>query len=173
MKTRTRIVGFFAVLLLLGILVGLPWLLVTIAGSPIPANIPSFAQLGDWLTRPDDGTLALGVLKYCGWLVWLFLAVSLVMEIVAQTRGIQAPHLPGMRVPQLAARQLVAAAAALLIAVPLTGGAVHTASAQTISSAPSTTAAQTTAPTPAPDQTPTPAEDQTQDTPPTGPSIMW
>jgi LysM repeat protein len=119
MKVRERLIGAAATLLLAALLVGMPWLLLHTAGSPIPTRIPSAADVAGWLTRPDDGTLALGAIRYAGWLVWLVLAGTVLVEIVAAVRGGQAPRLPGLGLPQLGANRLVAAAALLFLTLPV------------------------------------------------------
>jgi len=123
MKVRERLIGTAATLLVVALLVGMPWLLIHTAGSPIPTRIPSADEVTGWLTRPDDGTLALGAIRYAGWLVWLILTGTLLVEIAAAARGIRAPRLPGLSLPQLGANRLVAAAALLFIALPVLAGA--------------------------------------------------
>ena len=117
MKVRERLIGAAATLLLAALLVGMPWLLLRTAGSPIPTRIPSAADVAGWVTRPDDGTLALGAIRFAGWLVWLVLAGTVLVEIVAAVRGGQAPRLPGLGLPQLGANRLVAAAALLFLSL--------------------------------------------------------
>jgi nucleoid-associated protein YgaU len=119
MKVRERLIGAAATLLVAALLVGMPWLLLQTAGSPVPTRIPSAAELAGWLTRPDDGTVALGAIRYAGWLVWLVLACTVLVEIVAAARGGQAPRLPGLGLPQLGANRLVAAAALLFLTLPV------------------------------------------------------
>ena len=119
MKVRERLLGAAATLLVAALLAGMPWLLLQTAGSPIPTRIPSAGEVAGWLTRPDDGTLALGAIRYAGWLVWLVLAGTVLVEIVAAVRGRQAPRLPGLGLAQLGANRLVAAAALLFLALPV------------------------------------------------------
>lgn len=52
------------------------------------------------------------------WLAWLVVAVSLVLEVVSQVRGLPTPTLPGLGAPQRAVGQLVAVAALLFVAAP-------------------------------------------------------
>jgi len=123
MKVRERLIGAAATLLVVALLAGMPWLLLQTAGSPLPTRIPSAADMAGWLTRPDDGTLALGAIRYAGWLVWLILAGTVLVEIVAAARGSQAPRLPGLGLPQLGANRLVAAAALLFLTLPVLAAA--------------------------------------------------
>jgi len=130
MKVRERLIGAAATLLVVALLIGMPWLLIHTAGSPIPTRIPSGDEIAGWLTRPDDGTLALGAIRYAAWLAWLILAGTLLVEIAAAVRGIRAPRLPGLSLPQLGANRLVAAAALLFLTIPVLAGAATAAWAE-------------------------------------------
>lgn len=114
---RRRLVGLAATLGLAALVVGLPWLLLQVGFGALP-TITSWADLVDVLLSRDDGTLALAVIKGVGWLTWALLAGLILFEIVARARGVQPRDLPGLRLPQIAARHLVAAAAALFVALP-------------------------------------------------------
>ena len=74
---------------------GLPWLLVTLAGSPIPGQLPHWDEITSTLSRRDDGTLLLGFLTHLAWVLWLVWAALVLLESVAQLRGRSAPHEPG------------------------------------------------------------------------------
>jgi nucleoid-associated protein YgaU len=110
-----------AAALLAGIVVGLPAVLVTIAANPLPTSWPTWEQAHSALTAPDDGTLALRALTLTAWAAWAFFTGTVLLEIAARARGVPAPHLPGLRAPQLAVRGLVAAAALLVTGAPLAG----------------------------------------------------
>lgn len=118
MKIRTRLLGLLATLVLLGILIGLPVTLLALGANPLPQSLPSFDQLRASFANPDDGTLALGAIKVIAWAAWLVLTGAIVLEIGARARGIHAPRLPGLSIPQDAARRLVAAAALLFLLAP-------------------------------------------------------
>ncbi len=66
--------------------------------------------------------LLIRIITWVGWLAWLVFAISLVVELVAQISG-RTIHLPGLRVPQLAAAPLVAMLLAVFVAAPVIVGA--------------------------------------------------
>lgn len=141
MRLRTRLVGLVATLSILGIVVGLPVALLAIGANPLPDELPSLEQLRVFLTSPDDGTLALGFITLVGWAAWAFLAASLVLEGLARLRRTAAPRLPGLALPQTAARGLIGAALLLFVAAP---GGMQTAHASTATAAIESVAASTT-----------------------------
>lgn len=97
---------------------GIPTLLLAIGSTPWPSDIPTIGELADQLTRPDDGTLLLGVLTAAAWLGWALFAVSVLVEAAAAVRGRSAPRLPGLGLAQRPAAALVTAAAILFAAGP-------------------------------------------------------
>lgn len=115
---RTRLAGLIALLGIVAILLGVPWLLVTIGATPIPEGLPTWDQAQTALTSSDDGTLLFAVLAVTAWVAWAFLALSLLLEIVSAIRDIPTPRLPGLSLPQGFARGLVAVAAGLFIVAP-------------------------------------------------------
>ncbi|MGF0118781.1 LysM peptidoglycan-binding domain-containing protein [Promicromonospora sp. Marseille-Q5078] len=115
---RRRLVGLVAVVGILAIIVGLPAVLFAVGANPLEGGISSWSDLTTALGRPDDGTLAVAALKVIAWLAWAFLTLSLLVEIVAKLRGVRAPHMRGLQVPQSAARGLVSAAVMLFVAIP-------------------------------------------------------
>ena len=120
MNLRARLVGLTATLLIIALIIGLPIVLLQVGADLIPDTVPTLERLRTALTSPDDGTLAMTVITLIGWVAWAVLAASLLLEIAAQVRNIHPPRLPGLSLPQGAARELVAAAALLFIAVPTT-----------------------------------------------------
>ncbi|WP_232547399.1 LysM peptidoglycan-binding domain-containing protein [Propioniciclava soli] len=119
-----RLLGLAASVALLGLLVGLPAVLLALGWGPTPSGLD-----GWWaaLTTPDDGRLTILVLKVAAWIVWGLLAVTIITEAIAALQGLEAPKLPGLRWSQVPARRLVAAALLLFITVPAAG--IETASA--------------------------------------------
>ena len=119
MRLRSRLVGLAATLALAGIVAVVPIALVTLGAELVPHALPTWDQLRDAVTAQDDGTLALGAVTLIAWVAWAVLAFSILMEIASRLRGVTPPRLPGLRVPQLAARHLVAAAALLFALAPV------------------------------------------------------
>lgn len=110
-----RLRGLAATLVILLLVAGVPFLLIGIGAAPWKADLGSLATL---LTSTDDGTLAMAVIAAVAWLAWLVAAISVVLEVVSQVRGLPAPTLPGLDAPQRAVGQLVAVAALLFVATP-------------------------------------------------------
>lgn len=111
----TRIRGLAAILALIAFILGVPALLVAIGAIP---DLSPFSWTR--LTSPDDGTLALQVVAAVCWIAWAIFTCQLIASIVSHVRGMRAPRVLGLVVPQLAADRLVAAAALLFVAVPTT-----------------------------------------------------
>ncbi|MCA0296567.1 MAG: LysM peptidoglycan-binding domain-containing protein [Actinobacteria bacterium] len=106
------------------------------------------------LTRPDDGTLVLGVLTAVGWLAWAAFTASVAVEVVAlatRSRGRLRLPLPGW---------LQQVSAGLVLAVVALGP-----SAVPSAPAPSATAAPRPEPEPAPVAAPAPAAEVDESVP--------
>jgi len=116
---RTRLRGLLATLALLAIVAGLPLALLAIGASPVPASMPTLETIKSALSSQDDGTLALGFIKVAAWAAWMFLTITIILELIFRVRGMRVPSLPGIKVPQSAARALVGTAMLLFIAAPL------------------------------------------------------
>lgn len=116
--------GLLAVTAIAAILVGVPVGLWALGGNPLPTSLPSVAQVVAALTRPDNGTLFLGLLKIVGWVGWLSYALPLVLEILRTVGDVRVPQLPMLRLQHRQSAALVAAAGALM---SLTGQAAHAA----------------------------------------------
>lgn len=111
---KSRVRGLAATVAIVAFVAGTPVTLVIVGAIPSPS---SFGW--DALTRPDDGTLALAVIGVVAWLAWLMFTVSMGLEAGALMRGVRAPTIPGLRVPQIAAGRLIATAALLFAALPI------------------------------------------------------
>ena len=116
---RTRLRGLLATLALLAVVAGLPLVLLAVGASPIPASMPSLETITSALSSQYDGTLVLAFIKVVAWAAWAFLSLSIAAELISRVRGIRAPHMPGLRLPQSAARALVSTAMLLFIAAPM------------------------------------------------------
>jgi nucleoid-associated protein YgaU len=161
---KNRVIGLAASLALLLLVVGIPALLVAIDAVP---RISDFS--GERLTNPDDGTMALSVIGAVAWLAWLMFASSAVVELVARVRGIRAPRLAGLAVPQMTAGRLIALAALLFVAVPTAARSVSTsqeAAATPLAESPETMPS-TQHPGPIPNPGSEPALGPTEETPTT------
>ena len=132
LQLRHQLQGLGATALLILLVAAVPALLIAIGSAPWDAGLD---ELGNLLTASDDGTLALAVISVVAWVAWAVMACSVLVETVAQVRGMSAPSLLGFGVPQRAARQLVATAALLFVAVP-TAAAAFPAAPANASSAP-------------------------------------
>ena len=119
---RARLTGLLATLAVLAIVAGLPAVLLAIGATPIPDHVP---HLGTAMRRRTDHAATTApwpcaALAVLAWVAWLFLdGDDRSLEVVARLRGLAATHLPGLALPQSAARGLVGAAVLLFVAGPL------------------------------------------------------
>ncbi|MDR7254166.1 nucleoid-associated protein YgaU [Nocardioides sp. BE266] len=140
-RASRRMLGLVASLAVVGILVGLPALLLTIGATPLPGASPSLTSLTDRLLAPDDGSLVLATLEVVAWAAWAFAAAGLLAELTALLRGVPAPRLPGLGTSQLMARTLLGLATLLFVAAPnVTGAAPAAATPLGVASSAPTTA---------------------------------
>lgn len=108
-RARDTLRGLGALAVLAVLLVGLPAVLYTVAGAPIPHRLPSPGQLTDTLARRDNGQLFLACLLLLVWAGWAAFTATVAVETLAQLRGRGAPRLPALGGPQRLAGQLVTA----------------------------------------------------------------
>lgn len=154
MSLKRLITGFGALILSATLLVGLPALLVFLAGNPIP----SWDRLVQALTMPDyGGEFLIGtVIPIAAWIAWAWFAVGYLAEIPNQVRassggsgqhGSRRVTLPGLGLSQKGAGVLIAAVLTLFAPAgafaATTDGAPVDAAPVTISA--STTSGHTTA----------------------------
>lgn len=121
---RARLAGLGATLLLVALLAAAPAALAVVGADLIPHTLPTWDQIRTALTGNDDGTLALAIVTLIAWAAWTVLTAAVLLELVARLRGVHTPDLRGLRLPQIAARKIVATAALLFAAAPT--AAVHT-----------------------------------------------
>ena len=101
-----------AVLLLL--IAGVPLMLVVLVGWPLPHTLPSWNQITlTFQTQGIDMGVLLRVFACVLWVLWAYLMVGMLVELVATLRGLQ-----GRRRPWVAPGQWLAA---LLVSVVLFG----------------------------------------------------
>ncbi|MGW0506421.1 LysM peptidoglycan-binding domain-containing protein [Micromonospora sp. NPDC003241] len=131
--------GFGALVVLIGLLVGGPIALLAFAGNPLPDHVPTLAEIGTTLTSRDDGQLFLRALAIVGWFGWATFALSVLVELGAQSLRRPAPRLPGMGRQQRAAAALVGSVALIIAASPAATAATTAYTAPTYS-APAATA---------------------------------
>lgn len=128
--------GLGALLLMATWLFLVPWLLWHLGGNPLPDQLPTFSQVLDVVTTPDDGTVFRAALTIAGWVGWASYAAPLILEILARLSGIRPPRVTGLRMQQRHAAALVTAVTALL---SVAGGATaHATPAPTPTTAGST-----------------------------------
>ncbi|MBS3941999.1 MAG: LysM peptidoglycan-binding domain-containing protein [Actinobacteria bacterium] len=106
--------GLTALLLLAGLLLGLPAALVTVVGSPLPTELPSWSSLERALTTGEleNWTLVKG-LALLVWIAWAQLATSTIAETIAIARGHRMGRVPSARPLRVTAANLVTTAALL------------------------------------------------------------
>ncbi|MCC2592484.1 LysM peptidoglycan-binding domain-containing protein [Tessaracoccus sp. OS52] len=113
----SRLKGLAACLAILGILAGVPVVLLQLALKP--GFFPTWDRLQVALISPDDGRLMLVFLWTVSWIAWLALSWLICVEIIAAVRGLEAPRLRALSVPQGLVRQMVVTAAMLFVAAPI------------------------------------------------------
>ena len=96
-RTATVLRGLLALVVLVGLVVGLPLALLAVAGSPIPDSVPDPAQLWDTLTSRDDGTVLLVLLRGAAWFGWALFSVSVLADLVSRARHVRVPSLARSR----------------------------------------------------------------------------
>jgi len=99
-----RVLGFGSLLVLLGVVVGVPVALAAGFGWPLPHGLPSVGALGDALGRPLPDTFFPKAMALVCWCAWADIAVSVVVELAATRR-----HRTTTRHALLPAQPLVAA----------------------------------------------------------------
>jgi transcriptional activator len=106
---RDVLPGLAAVLLLLGLLAGVPFALVALVGWPLPRRLPTLGL--ETLRAPVDATTLVNVLVLVVWVAWAQFTACVLVEVKAAVAGAGLPaKVPLGGLNQLLARQLVAAA---------------------------------------------------------------
>ena len=128
--------GLGALLTLTALLMGIPWLLLTVAGNPLPDQLPSLGDIATALTTRDGGQLFLGAMALAAWAGWATFALSVLIEVPAAIRRRPTRRLPGLGPQQRLAAALVAAVT-LTLATPAVASA---ATARPLTAAPTSVA---------------------------------
>lgn len=97
-----------ALLALLALLVGIPAGLLVFYGNPIPTSLPSGNDIATLLTSHNTIGALLFVIVWIGWIAWATFALSVIIELIARVRHIQAPQIRGLGAQQGAAALLIA-----------------------------------------------------------------
>ena len=95
-----------------GVLVaGLPALLLTSVGWPLPRRLPQLGDLADTITgnQPLETTTVWKILAVILWLAWLQVVAAVVAESISVARGSVPPSIPGINLAQGLVAPLVAA----------------------------------------------------------------
>ncbi|HEY1489046.1 MAG TPA: LysM peptidoglycan-binding domain-containing protein [Micromonosporaceae bacterium] len=107
--------GITALFILCGLLVGVPAILLSVGGDPLPHHIASLHQIGHDLTSTDPtGHLFLGVALLVAWAGWAAFALSVLLEIVGRLRQRPTLRIPGLAYPRRAAAGLFTAIAIMV-----------------------------------------------------------
>ena len=111
--------GVLALVATLGLVVGVPVLLVTWGRLDVLGSI-------DWAlvwSTPDDGSVLLLLVSLIGWVAWLAIVASFAVELVAVSRRRPAIRLPGLSWAQPLAASLVVAIAGIAVSGVVTPAA--------------------------------------------------
>lgn len=128
--------GLAALIVLLGLIAGLPFALFAAAGNPLE-RLPDILQLA---SRPDYGLIITmsTILPLLGWGFWLYFMLSVLLELPSAIKGINAPRIKGFGSAQGISGALLAAVIGIFgVAGPANAATVDTSmSSQTVISAP-------------------------------------
>lgn len=127
--------GLASLIILVGLLVGIPWGLAVFGGNPLPGSLTGEAITRALLTPASDRTL-IGIVAIVGWIAWAGFALCVTAELINTLSGRRIHlQLPGFGVGQKLAAGLIITVVAML-AAPHT---MPTAAAEPFEPAPTTT----------------------------------
>ena len=110
--------GIAALVVLAGLVAGIPWALWHYIGWPLPHHMPSVAQVGHALDAHGiAGRTLVDVLAVVVWVTWAVLVASVAAEIPAALSGRRARRLPVAGVFQPLTGRLVAAVVVAALAL--------------------------------------------------------
>lgn len=131
-----------ALITLLALVVGAPYLLWVLGRGLLPDQVPGISQVWDSLTSRDTGALFMGALVLVGFIAWAIFTLCVLVDIAGRVAGrTWTVQIPGFRVPQAAASSLVSAVLAGSVLLGVTG----TATAQSLPPLPHAATAVTAA----------------------------
>ena len=100
--------GVISLVATLALIVGVPLLLATLVGWPLPTRIPTLDSFEQAAQSGISDQVLVNTLAVIAWIAWAQLALAVVTEAVAVARGRQAIHLPVLPAFQVTAARLVA-----------------------------------------------------------------
>lgn len=107
--------SLLAIVALVALVVGLPWVLAANRGWPLPTEVPSLDAVSQALRGASiSDEILLNALACLCWVAWLLLAASVLAEVVAWARGRAARSIIGTGLFQPVARRLVVSATLLV-----------------------------------------------------------
>ena len=112
-RARTAAAGLAAVVALAALVIGPPVLLYRFGGSPLPRRLTGWRHMLVALSSPDDGHLALVLIRDGTWLAWLLFTGCVLAEVHAAIRGRRARWLRLGTIQGAAARLVALAAVAV------------------------------------------------------------
>lgn len=145
MKNRLALLAnaLAAAAALAGLVVGVPWALVTFVGSPLPTAVPTAADVVTALRHQGvDPAIVVKILAVVVWLAWAQIAWATLVEIRAAAAGRLAARQPVLPAVQVGVARLVAAvtiAAASLTAPKLPAAAATQPALAAVVAGPATT----------------------------------
>lgn len=101
--------ALLAAAITVGVLGGIPWGLLHYAGDPAPRTVPHLDTIKHTLTSTMTPQLLLKCLSVVGWYLWLILALSFAVELIAVARRAHAPRIPTLGPTQTLAAALITA----------------------------------------------------------------
>jgi hypothetical protein len=117
-RLRRWVTRLFAATVLVLLLAGAPYGLVTQIGWPLPRTLPTtIADAQRVLTTPVTDQVVINLLAVAIWIIWGAFAASVVAEIPARVRGVSPPRVPVIAPIQHLAGWLMSGIAAGVIAV--------------------------------------------------------
>lgn len=100
--------GVSSLVATLALIVGVPLLLATLVGWPLPTSLPTLDSFERAAQSGVSDQVIVNTLAVVAWIAWAQLALAVVTEAVAVARGHQAIHLPVLPAFQITAARLVA-----------------------------------------------------------------